>query len=28
VRPSLSFYNTTDEVDRLVTAVRRIAGSL
>ncbi|HRG45150.1 MAG TPA: SufS family cysteine desulfurase [Leptospiraceae bacterium] len=27
VRPSLSFYNTTGEIDRLVSAVRRIAGS-
>ena len=28
VRPSLSFYNTIGEIDRLVSAVRRIAGSL
>jgi len=27
VRPSLSLYNTTGEIDRLVSAVRRIAGS-
>ncbi|MBP7280996.1 MAG: cysteine desulfurase [Leptospiraceae bacterium] len=27
VRPSLSFYNTIGETDRLVSAVRRIAGS-
>ncbi|MDH6168947.1 cysteine desulfurase/selenocysteine lyase [Variovorax boronicumulans] len=26
VRPSLAFYNTFDEVDRLVTVVRRLAG--
>jgi cysteine desulfurase/selenocysteine lyase len=24
VRPSLAFYNTRDEIDRLVDAVRRI----
>jgi cysteine desulfurase/selenocysteine lyase len=28
VRPSLSLYNTIGEIDRLVSAVRRIAGSL
>ncbi|MDM0006377.1 family 2A encapsulin nanocompartment cargo protein cysteine desulfurase [Variovorax sp. J22G73] len=26
VRPSLAFYNTFDEIDRLVTVVRRLAG--
>nr|WP_229417478.1 family 2A encapsulin nanocompartment cargo protein cysteine desulfurase [Massilia sp. Root418] len=26
VRPSLAFYNTYDEIDRLVTVVRRLAG--
>jgi len=26
VRPSLAFYNTFDEVDRLVSVVRRLAG--
>lgn len=28
VRPSLSFYNTIGEIERLISAVRRIAGSL
>jgi len=27
VRPSLAFYNTCEEVDRMVTVVRRLAGS-
>ena len=27
-RPSLAFYNTFDEVDRLVVAVRRLAGQI
>ena len=26
VRPSLAFYNTTDEVDRLISVVRRLSG--
>ena len=26
VRPSLAFYNTYEEIDRLVTVVRRLAG--
>ena len=26
VRPSLAFYNTCDEVDRMVAVVRRLAG--
>jgi cysteine desulfurase/selenocysteine lyase len=26
VRPSLAFYNTFDEIDRLVAVVRRLAG--
>ncbi|MCY1535896.1 putative cysteine desulfurase [compost metagenome] len=26
VRPSLAFYNTFDEIDRLVTVVRQLAG--
>jgi cysteine desulfurase/selenocysteine lyase len=26
VRPSLAFYNTFDEVDRLVAVVQRLAG--
>jgi len=27
VRPSLAFYNTCEEVDRMVAVVRRLAGS-
>jgi len=27
VRPSFSFYNTTDEIDKLVDAVRRIVAN-
>ncbi|WP_419188910.1 aminotransferase class V-fold PLP-dependent enzyme [Cupriavidus basilensis] len=26
VRPSLAFYNTTDEVGRLISVVRRLSG--